>query len=767
MVEAINKLWQRLAPTTPKENFLTLAFTPNLVKAVIWELSGKRAEILADTSEQYDETLEPGGIKAANLAISTIEEKVLGVSKVVFGVPFSWVEEGKIQSHYQSFLKKLSAELDLTPLGFVVIQDALNFYLEKEEGMPLTAILVEVLEKDLIVSLIKIGKTRIVKAKRVEQGNAETLSLILKEFSLDEVLPSNILIYGQGNNLEEVKQELISFPWLTKVDFLHFPKIEVLPKDIDIIATTYSGVSEIAGIPKVQLVIREKNKTEKAQDKLHEISKPTPEAVTEEIITKETEEETGFIIGEDILEKKASLETAENSSFELEKEFVEKEVQKSEGITPPPKEFKFNLALPKIRLNLSEFKKIKLPKLKIIVPKIPFLAHVFSWFKWPTQFKFLALFGIVVLLLFITGVAIYWNILHAEVTLIVESKTVTKSAEVGILPTASLIDDNKKIIPGKFRETTESGKLTALSTGIKTTGERARGEATIFNKTSSAKGFPEGTVLNGDGLKFSLDSSASVSAQSVNETPGGATITYGKQKVPITASAFGSKYNLAANSSFKIGDFSLTSFEGKNEQPFSGGSSREITVVSKDDQDKLLKQLTQNLLEKAKTSLQAKGNEDKKVIEATIDTTVNKKQFSSPVDSEAKDLTLDAEVKFKALVFDDQDLKSLMGKMISSEIPDGFSYQPQNAKDQVEIKEVKKDGSVVLKVNFTAKLLPKIEVGEIQKGLTGKSLSGGKKYLGLFKNVSSFEVAIKPNLPSFLLAFPRVPQNIKVDIVTK
>ncbi len=723
----------------PSENYLALEFESSQLLASVWELSGNKAQVIGVSSQAIlGIDIKDEGIKAANLAISALEDKTKKIDKVIFGVPTEWSENGSIKGEYLSFLKTLSSQLALVPKGFVVNEEALAFYLGHGEGVPTTAILINVGDCDVVVSVSKIGKIRQVTRKKIDSNLCETVAVALSEFCETEVLPSRILVYGAKDNLEEVRQQLISFPWMTKIEFLHFPKVDVLDRAVSINSVSFAGASEIVKNDKLQFVKGEFN------------SELNPLPILQDSAPLKNEdpiesEDLGFVEDEDILEKEKEKEETEvmDSGFELE--------------TPPvlPVVPTAKFTMPKVSLSFGFLKNIHLPKIRVKKPDT-------SGFG--SSAKILPIILAVLILFIFGGVVLYWNSVKAQVVLIAQPKTIEKNADILVSSEQSLMDETKKIIPGIWLEATESGSQSTDSTGKKTTGEKAKGEVIIYNKTSSAKLFPEGTVIfSGDGLKFITDQQASVSAQT--ETDGGT--TYGKQKVNVTASSFGTKYNLPSGTKFKVGDFAAASYEAKNESTLSGGSSRDVTVISKEDQDKLLKGLSATLLIKAKTDLLSQQNDKQKVIDGSIDSTINKKQFSKKTDEESKDLSLDLSMEFKGLSYNDQDLKSLMERLSSADLPSGYTYVSQNAQNRVEVKEVKKDGTVVLKVKFTAKLLPKINVADVQNSLKGKSYNSGVLYLKTLPNINSTEVTIKPKLPGFLYAFPRVLQNISVEIRSK
>lgn len=774
-MEIFKKFLQRISSSeTPKETYLGLEFEEGLLKAAVWDLVNGNVEIIAEEQERYTGNLLPDAITAADKLVTRLEEKTQDLKKVIFGIPFEWAEGNKIKSEKQEFLKELCNKLELSPAGFVVIQEALIYFLQKEEGMPVTAILVQILPSEIILTVSKIGKILGLVRKKREGQLGEVIVSALKDFPQIEVLPSRFLLYDGSADLEDVRQDLISFPWLQKVDFLHFPKIDILTGGTDLKAIVYSGVAEMTKVEKVKFLGEEKSEVintpspavvdnspkEDTQpiDAVNELEteeKNMPEAPSLAVVNDLAE--VGFVADKDILEVKEK------------KPFVE------EQTVVANQEDDFNLDTPHLDESTREGQKNNLLNLKNVTDSFKgfFMAIKLSKFKFrrvhvhfykskiSTGFL-LPVVGSVLLL--VVGMAFYWSVVKAEVTLVVEPREVAKSAEIIVSKQAPLLDESKKIIPGKMVEVVKSGSKSTSTTGIKNVGERAKGQVTIYNKTSSSKLFTAGTVLTVDDLEFTLDSSASVSAQKVEETSGGASIAYGKQTVDITAAAIGAKHNVAAGTKFQIDGFASSSYEAKNDQALSGGSSREIAVVTKTDMDNLLASLSAELLEKGKQEFSQKEEVEQRLITEVSEKEIIKQDFDKEVGTEGEQLTLDLEEKFSVLSYNNQDVKSLMGKLIDPEVPQGYTYSQPHTENQVVVKTVNEDETVTLSVSTKAKLLPKIIPEEIQKALSGKSYAAGQKYLSEIKNIKKYETKITPQLPGFLNAFPRISQNIKVIV---
>ncbi|MBI3981169.1 hypothetical protein HY345_04180 [Candidatus Microgenomates bacterium] len=761
-------------PESPKEIYLSLEFEEGLVKAAVWEHTGQNVKIVAEEREQYDGESDQAAIEACDKVVSRLERGKIDLQKVIFGIPFEWAQGNKIIADKQNFLKDLCSKLNLTPAGFVVIQEALTYYLQKEEGMPVTAILVQVLPTEIVLTISKIGKILGLVRKKREGLLGDVIVAALKDFPQIEVLPSRFLLYDTNKDLEEVRQELISFPWLQKIDFLHFPKIDILVNNVDLKAIVYAGVAEMTQEKEIKLQALESDKPivkefEKEQELLEEKIDETVVNNEQEINTSPKTisiEEIGFVRDEDIRNTETAKENisppgpktvSQESAFELDAVYTQRNAEKSDVGESTSKQ-----GIPKESL-LTKFTSLITKVVKTVrIPKIKFTRTGFSLpgFKAPS---FLLIPVVILALLLVVGFALYWSMLKAEVILTVEPKEVTTSAEITVSPEAALLDEAKKIIPGKTIEVEESGKKTVSTTGVKNVGERAKGQVTLYNKTSSPKLFTTGTVISFDKLEFTLDSSASVSAQKIEETGTGATIVYGKQTVAVTAGAIGTKYNLGAGTKFQIEDFASSAYEAKNDQVFSGGSSKEISVVAKSDMDNLLATLSAELLAKGEKKLEA-NQSNQRLIKEVSDAQAVKKNYDKVLGTEGDQLTLDLTQKFSVLSYNDQDLKSIMGKLIDKEVPPDYSYSPNNIQSQGVVKKVNEDSTVLLAVSFKAKLIPKIDPLKIQKNLSGKSFSEGEKFLTTLKNVKSFEATITPRLPGMLYSFPRTPQNIKVEI---
>ncbi|MCL5676013.1 MAG: baseplate J/gp47 family protein [Patescibacteria group bacterium] len=743
---------------TPK-TYLALELSDTGVKVLAWEISGEKISILSQTVSEFRGTQTEEKIRVCDQAVSRVEEQLpagQNLKEVVFGLSEKTVTaDNRIVSAVSSFLHKLCNELSLTPVGFVVINEAIANYLKKEEGAPLTAILVNLNGNNLSCALIRAGKAEQVLFKNEVTEIGEALSLIFKQFQT-ESLPSRILLYDFSSNLEPVRQELISYPWLSRANFLHFPKLEILSDNQDLKAIAYAGSSELLSHDfKVEEQTTENNEQKAAEEeKGNEKEEPTLPQEEKPVLT-DSAEEFGFVKDQDILKVRNSEQSFEAEAFKQDisdnKQAAPSEPELSakpqfNREETGPKKFSF------LKIDTRKFFQFLMPQ-NISLPKVSLPANFNN--KAP-----LVIFPLVILLVLAVLFYGYWFFPKAKVTILVSPKILNKQTEVLVATASGQIEAGGfNTIPGQVVSVDEETSGNASATGSKLIGDKAKGQVTIYNKTESAKTFSKGTVIEtSSGLQFSLDSDAQVASTSAFAT------SFSSVGVNVTAMQIGTDSNLAFGTNFTFANFPASSFIAKNDNAFSGGTSKQVQAVSQDDQDKLLASLNSQLLDKAKKDLANQNDRSQSLIADTLEKTVVKKTFSVPVGTQVQQFSLSLKLNFKALAYNQSQMKGVLEKIIGPDIPGGYIFAAQNSNIATSVKSVKKDGTADLNVSLTANLLPDIDIAKVQKQLAGQSLQAGQKYLMGLPGVAGVKPVFLPNLPGFLQTYPHQAKNISVSI---
>jgi len=372
-------------------------------------------------------------------------------------------------------------------------------------------------------------------------------------------------------------------------------------------------------------------------------------------------------------------------------------------------------------------------------------------------------------ILFLLGILVTFGVVFylaakTEVILTLRPKIVEKSLVFRIDDKLSQIDTENKVLPARSISAQVSGSRSAAATGKKTVGEKAKGEVTIYNRTDSVKKFNAGTILIGPGkLEFSLDTEAKVASKSPD--PVSHTDHWGEGKASITALDIGAQYNIAAGSQFSFENLSTSAFSAENQVAFLGGTSRQITVVAKEDQEKLLADLTKELNQKAKTELESKISAEENLALTTLTTEVKVRKFDHEVAEEVSDLTLNLTIENQVLVFKRDDLLQLaLGVLTPEEIG---RLEIDKEQSQFEISPTTQSSSLGFVAKLKMVFRPKVDQAAIVEKIKGTSLASAQRYLSQLDSVKTVKIITSPGFFKVLSWLPFKKENIMVSVVTE
>lgn len=240
-----------------KESYWALLLEPGWVSVAIWEVIGEEINVVSQSIpmrfSKEDDLINVIDM-ALSSSVSSLPEDFQEPEKTVFGLPFSWIDEGNVKPEHLEQLKKVCESLSLVPSGFVVLSEAIAHFLKTNEGSPLSAVVVGVSEANFEISLFKLGKPAGTFNVSRSVNVADDLIEGLTRFGTDEVFPSRVVIYdGKEADLEDIRNVLSETSWeeVEKVKFLHTPKIDVINPQEKIVAVCLAGGAELAGVTKV------------------------------------------------------------------------------------------------------------------------------------------------------------------------------------------------------------------------------------------------------------------------------------------------------------------------------------------------------------------------------------------------------------------------------------------------------------------------------------------------------------------------------------
>ncbi|MDO8639213.1 MAG: hypothetical protein Q7R43_06570 [Candidatus Daviesbacteria bacterium] len=754
------------------EYYFALVIGLSELTASVWTLFNNEVEILNQSTIAYqgnDELLDKSYQALENsLGVLEVEPK-----KVLFGVPDSWNIDDNLKEPYLKLLRGILKETDLEALAYVANTNAISFMLQKQEGVPPTAILLG-LGDFVEVTLVRGGKVAGTRTTPRGEHLFEDIEKTLSQFTEVEVLPSKILIYQtkEDIDLNKLKDDLMSYPWMSKLSFLHFPKIEVLGENITTTSLVLAGASELS--PNIDL----KHSFFAGKNKNKEVS-----------VAKTLAPETGFVRG-DIKEGRTgpSLQRLTPKKPMLEEEMMEEDLRDDNLISPDLEE---NLDEMEEIEELEDFPASNVPRRSLshrpqvseeihhqevksgvsflsIIHKIKNVFH--SPFKTNVHRKLpLGKLLIIPAILIILGLA-YLFFVKSTVTIFVEPRISENVTEVIADPKATSFDEAKKIIPGKITEVTVTGSGKDVASGTKQIGDPAHGKVIIYNATDSRVSFSQGSVLTAtDGKKFTLDTSVQIASQSSSVGAEGVEIKWGKtDPVGVTASAVGPESNLLGGAIMLIGSYNKSQVWASVAEALSGGTSKNVTVVTADDQKKLKAKVTDGLKIKAEEEIQKKLPADSKIVMEAISVVDGKYTFNKDVNDVASEFSLQATIRFKGTSYNDSDLRTIVSKLVQTNIPDGFVMNLQDAQTQADIVKVDpKDGTLTFKAKFIAKLLPKYDTEKLKNEIKGQMVKSAVEKIQGLENAVGSEIKFTPSIPLQFAILPFLPQNITILVTPK
>src|SRR3989344_4818909 len=634
-----------------KNFFLSLLIKPDRVGAILFEEINSKLFILStneiETGEDTIRLSEKELLAAADKVISFVEGKLpegAEVDKTIFSVPYYWVSGGKIRQEYLDKLKRICKDLGLVPIGYIVSIEAIVASLQQSEGAPVSGIFIEITRDKILLYVVRAGKIIEEKQSEIEKSIIGTTEKLLQGIQSIDVLPSKIILLDY-KDASGVQQEFLSHSWPAEIPFLHLPQVMMLERGFENEAII-NGVAtqmELEVLHDVRLRDRTALGPEGApkseEEKLEQVEAQdfgfVKEGLAEsenggqstEDVDRRTEDkeeqsdkETKDVNG--IKAERAGEEGQPNISFFKEEDHGE---QGSDNLSTVE-----NKSMPVALLRaLSFVKNLKIPQLEAI----PFAQNISG----PLKIRLiLGFIGIVVFALLVSFV--YYNfILRAEIKIMSDKKQIDKNQSV-LFSNDPTDGTNINI---EIAQETITGSEKKNSTGKKETGEQAKGEITIYNKTDQKKIFAKGTIIIGpNDLEFELSGEVNIASTSPFST------SLSSAKGKVTAGKFGKEYNIPSSTNFTIKGFSSAQFIGKNSDSITGGTKKETTVVSSEDLDELLSSVTEKFEKEAISKAREKLSSDQDILQNALSSEILERKYTKKEGEESGSVGITAKIKY-------------------------------------------------------------------------------------------------------------------------
>ncbi len=643
------------------------------------------------------------------------EESIPRPEKTIFILPPLWVSrQSEVLPSRKKILQHACKQLNLVPEGFLVGEEILaNFYAD--------FVSVYFGREYLRFSVLKDKSVEI--QEELENGediDPEDVVVFLRQLNGKAILPDQLIFWGrigEGN-----KERLLSYQWHEEKVFNKTPKVKVLmwPDTFQMVAQMVQG--------EVKLEVVEEKAESEDLDLVEEEDIEDVEEVESDQMEESKISQAGSTFGF------TSEDVGEDVSWQMEKEVQ----QEAEPVLEEKKQPKVVKKPLRERIPRVSLPKIKFPKFSFALLALPFILAA--------------------------GLFWGWRYSTARVEIYVTPEELSDEIEVILDPGAKTLDVEKGIVPVEEVSVEKSGSKAKKATGEKMIGEKAKGEVNIFNRTSERAEFEAGTSLFGpENLEFVLDNDVSVASKTADLETG--VDRWGETTVSVTAGNIGPDYNLAANTTFTVGDYSDEDYLARNPEAMSGGTSREIRVVSETDRQQLKEDLIEDLKSQAEEELKSKLA-DSKIIEGSFQSTTVEEVFSAEEGAEVEEVSLDLTINLTAAKINHQRLIEIAGKVLGEKTEEGYQLKEESLTAKLDVDE-NEDGEekITGKLELKGKVYPEIDVENLKNEIVRKKEMFAKELIReTYPRIYRHEVIYQFPLMKFFGYLPSRPENIIIKV---
>lgn len=728
------------------QQYLAFVMFPDRVSVVLWQSSEGKIRILSQSAVIEAVTGKDDDIsRAIDTALDELGPDALSVKGALFVVSPDWIEDGDLTSRKKTFLKSLTHDLMLEPMGYVVLSDTLLAHEAQQSPKPFTGLVVYDSAREWIIEAVKAGS--ITDTQRV--GKSQELSADMLEFS------SRLQSLGSAKrallipldptsrtSTEETLEASVgtSIEQITAEQFL---KIAVTVGGAEILQAGTTNETEESSSETVP--------TESAE--LIPVDEFTPVEFSDTADTEEAAEEQPTAWN---IEPHDSSRVSEVSpaGFVIHRSTAD-EQQEDPALE---EEFSQDEARPRKRTA-----RLKLPKLG--VP-----AFLRGGANSKQKRLLLGVGGAVLALLLISGgtYAFLSQRYTATATVWLQPQSIEESfVFVAGAPSASSSAEALPL-PGEIITETATVEIEVPATGSKITGDPASGRVVIFNKTTQSRTFAAGTQLKTGERVYVLSEEVTIPAATTQDNTGTVVTTSGTAEVAAQAAEIGPEGNLGQDTKFTVANFDTSSYEAQAKTAFENGSKREIQAVSQLDIDQAAQQLRRSAEEQIQTTLeqqQQSGN----TIFPSDQITVTNVTAAPQVDQEAKFVTVSLTAESNALRLTADQTSQEGVRLLTSKVQGEQELLADTVTFSAKDVSVSSNGETfTLNATVTGQAVERLMADDLKNKILGVYTARAETVLSEHRGVSREEITVQPGWARFF--FPSVPKdpdrvhmNIKLD----
>lgn len=349
----------------------------------------------------------------------------------------------------------------------------------------------------------------------------------------------------------------------------------------------------------------------------------------------------------------------------------------------------------------------------------------------------------------------------AIVGLTVATEPYTGTAEVVIDTSKQFATDTSgKTLLGERLDTTADSSKDTPTTGKKDVGTKSQGTADLQNRLGQAVKLSSGTSLAGTSVSFVTIADVTIPAATATiDSSGGVVITPGKATVAVTAAEAGENGNVSAGTTFSVrgaGSTVQDKVSATATAAFTGGTSKEVSVVTQTDLDHAKELAVEDATKVAKAKVAA-SLADRILLEHADRIQVVNETPSAKLDDQVDTVTNAVSVKYEAIVFDNAAFRDTVTTQLNQATPAGKMVVLTTG-DQVTTTVLGTDwavGTLSLKSSIATRIAPQIDTSAVVALIRGKSLGAAQAALANQPAIQRATFTLRP------IWFPQLPVRLQ------
>lgn len=365
---------------------------------------------------------------------------------------------------------------------------------------------------------------------------------------------------------------------------------------------------------------------------------------------------------------------------------------------------------------------------------------------------------------FLILVIIFLILPKATVTIVPKSEPLSENVNLVVKADVAATDNLKEGISGRIITLEKQETRIFKPTGKKQALEKARGEVILYNELGVSQLLvPTTRLMSRGNILFRTESQVAIPPASVS---GEGKVIPGSVKVGVVADQAGPEGNVGP-SDFYIVAFSSAKREkiyAKSSEPFVGGISRDIEVVTQKDLEEAQKVIAESLVSSARAEINNNLPAGFTLSEGALISEVSEVKHSKKIDEEADTFETVVKIQVKALIFSQEEARDAALRAVSSLLgTDKYILNLSEEGVNYKLESVDLNGKkALMTVHIEKEVFWKIDEGKIKGKIANLNEEGALKYLQSLAEVRQADIRL---WPFWVRKVPALEKKIEVQIL--